>query len=259
MPVGERVKPFAGKVVWMTGAGTGIGRAGAAMFAREGAELVLIGRRRDKLEEAAAEIAANGGKCLIEPLDVSHRAGVEASAKRLLERLKRVDILVNNAGTNVVTRRLEEVSAKDWDEVLAINLTGAFNMFQAVFPAMRAMGDGLVINVASTAARRVSGAAGIAYSASKFGMLGMSLSLSQEAWKFGIRACCICPDDVNTPIMARRRVKYPPEILAQFIQPEDIAETMRYVALMPKRTSIPEIVVYPTNKRPYTPAETGTP
>ena len=252
------MKAFAGQVVWMTGAGTGIGRAGAVMFAREGAEVVLIGRRREKLEEVAAEIKGAGGRSLVEPLDVSDRERVKASAARLLERLKRVDILVNNAGTNVVTRRLEEVSAQDWDQVLAINLTGAFNMFQAVFPAMRAAADGLVINVASTAARRVSGVAGIAYSASKFGMLGMSLSLTQEAWSFGIRTCCICPDDVNTPIMARRRVKYPPEVLAQFIQPEDLAETMRYVALMPKRTSIPEIVVCPTNIRPRAPAETGT-
>src|SRR5258705_3298826 len=90
----------------------------------------------------------------------------------------------------------------------------------------------LTINIPSPAAKRVSGVAGIAYSASKFGMLGMSLSLTQEAWQFGIRACCLCPDDVNTPIMARRKVKYPPEVLEQFIQPEDLAETMRFVALM---------------------------
>jgi NAD(P)-dependent dehydrogenase (short-subunit alcohol dehydrogenase family) len=105
----------------------------------------------------------------------------------------------------------------------------------------------------------LSGVAGIAYSASKFGMLGMSLSLTQEAWKFGVRACCLCPDDVNTPIMARRKVKYPPEVLEQFIQPEDLAQTMKFVALMPKRTSIPEMIIYPTNIRPYTPAESGLP
>ncbi len=255
----QQVKAFDGKVVWMTGAGTGIGRAGALMFAREGARVALIGRRRDKLEEVAAEIKSLGGSAAVEPLDVADREKVHAAAERLLAGTKRVDILVNNAGTNVVTRRLDEVSAEDWDHVLAVNLTGAFNMFQAVFPTMRAQADGLVINVASTAARRVSGASGIAYSASKFGMLGMSLSLNQEAWKFGIRTCCICPDDVNTPIMARRKVKYPPEVLARFIQPEDLAETMRYVALMPKRTSIPEIVVYPTSLRPYSPAETGMP
>ena len=248
---------FAGKVVWMTGAGTGIGRAGALMFAREGAAVALIGRRRDKLDEVAAEIQAIGGTAAVEALDVADRTKVGEAGERLLKRLGRVDILVNNAGLNVVNRRLDEITAEDWDHILAVNLTGAFNMVQAVMPAMRKQKDGLIINVASTAAKRVSGVAGIAYSASKFGMLGMSLSLTQEAWKFGIRACCLCPDDVNTPIMARRKVKYPPEVLEQFIQPEDLAETMRFVALMPRRTSIPEMVIYPTNVRPYTPAESG--
>src|SRR5215468_4542118 len=250
---------FVGKVAWMTGAGTGIGRAGALMFAREGAAVALIGRRRDKLDEVAAEVQALGGTAMVESLDVADRAKVGEAADRLLKQLGRVDFLVNNAGINVLDRRLDEISAANWDYILAVNLTGAFNMVQAVMPAMRAQRDGLIINVASTAAKRVSGVAGIAYSASKFGMLGMSLSLTQEAWKFGVRACCLCPDDVNTPIMARRKVKYPPEVLEQFIQPEDLAETMKFVALMPKRTSIPEMIIYPTNIRPYTPAESGLP
>jgi len=248
---------FAGKVVWMTGAGTGIGRAGALMFAREGAAVALIGRRRETLDEVAAEIQAIGGTAVVEALDVADRKKVGEAGERLLKRLGRVDILVNNAGLNVVNRRLDEVTAADWDYILAVNLTGAFNMVQAAMPTMRNQRDGLIINIASTAAKRVSGVAGIAYSASKFGMLGMSLSLTQEAWKFGIRACCLCPDDVNTPIMARRKVKYPPEVLEQFIQPEDLAETMKFVALMPRRTSIPEMIIYPTNIRPYTSAESG--
>jgi len=248
---------FAGKVVWMTGAGTGIGKAGALMFAQEGAAVALIGRRRDKLDEVAAEIQAVGGRAAVEVLDVADRKKVGETGERLLKSLGRVDILVNNAGLNVVNRRLNEITAEDWDYILAVNLTGAFNMVQAAMPTMRNQKDGLIINIASTAAKRVSGVAGIAYSASKFGMLGMSLSLTQEAWKFGIRACCLCPDDVNTPIMARRKVKYPPEVLEQFIQPEDLAETMRFVALMPRRTSIPEMLIYPTNVRPYTPAESG--
>jgi len=248
---------FAGKVVWMTGAGTGIGRAGALMFAREGAAVALIGRRRETLDEVAAEIQAIGGTAVVEALDVADRKKVGEAGERLLKRLGRVDVLVNNAGLNVVNRRLDEVTAADWDYILAVNLTGAFNMVQAAMPTMRNQRDGLIINIASTAAKRVSGVAGIAYSASKFGMLGMSLSLTQEAWKFGIRACCLCPDDVNTPIMARRKVKYPPEVLEQFIQPEDLAETMKFVALMPRRTSIPEMIIYPTNIRPYTSAESG--
>lgn len=250
---------FAGKVVWMTGAGTGIGRAGALMFAQEGAAVALIGRGRDKLDEVAAEIQAMGGRAVVEAFDVADRKKVGKAGGRLLKSLGRVDILVNNAGINVVNRRLDEITSEEWDYVLAVNLTGAFNMVQAVMPSMRNQKDGLIINIASTAAKRVSGVAGIAYSASKFGMLGMSLSLTQEAWKFGIRACCLCPDDVNTPIMARRKVKYPPEVLEQFIQPEDLAETMRFVAMMPRRTSIPEMLIYPTNVRPYTPAESGLP
>lgn len=248
---------FDGKVAWVTGAGTGIGKATSLMFAKEGAAVGLIGRRREPLEEVAAEIQARGGTAAVESLDVADRAKVNQAADRLLTRFGRVDVLVNNAGLNVVNRRLDEVRPEDWDQVLAVNLTGAFNMVHVVMPAMRAQGDGMIINVASTAAKRVSGVAGIAYSASKFGLLGMSLSLTQEAWKFGIRACCLCPDDVNTPIMAKRKVKYPPEVLAQFIQPEDLAETIRFVALMPRRTSIPEMLIYPTNIRPYTPAETG--
>lgn len=253
------MKDFESKVVWVTGAGTGIGRAAALMFAQHGAAVGLIGRRRDKLAEVAGEIEAQGGTAAIEALDVADRPQVEAAGARLVERFKRVDILVNNAGLNVVTRRLDEVSAADWDQVIGVNLTGAFNMVQAVMPTMRTQQDGLIINVSSTAGKRVSGVAGIAYSAAKFGMVGMSLSLTQEAWKFGIRACCLCPDDVNTPLMQRRKIKYPPEVLAQFIQPEDMANTMRFVALMPKNTSIPEMMICPTNIRPYTPSESGIP
>lgn len=253
------MKVFDGKVVWLTGAGSGIGKAGALMFARDGAAVGLIGRRPDKLENVAAEIRAFGGTAVVEPFDVANRQEGKAAAERLLQRLGRIDILVNNAGDNVVARRIEELTPESWDYVIGVNLTGAFNMVQAVLPSMREQKDGLIINVASTAGRRVSGVTGVAYSASKFGMLGMSLSLTQEAWKFGVRACCLCPDDVNTPIMARRKIKYPPEVLAQFIQPEDLAQTMRFVALMPRGTSIPEMVICPTNIRPYTASELGLP
>src|SRR6185437_14879717 len=128
---------FTGKVVWVTGAGTGIGKAGALMFAREGAAVALIGRRREKLDEVAAEIADFGGTAAVEPLDVADRAKVNEAGRRLLERFGRVDILVNNAGLNIVNRRLDEVTAADWDQVIATNLTGAFNMVQAVLPRMR--------------------------------------------------------------------------------------------------------------------------
>src|SRR5262245_63831595 len=94
----SEMSAFAGKVVWMTGAGTGIGRAGALMFAREGAVVALIGRRRDKLDEVATEVRALGGTAMVEALDVADRAEVGEAADRLLKQLGRVDVLVNNAG-----------------------------------------------------------------------------------------------------------------------------------------------------------------
>ena len=139
---------FEGKQVWITGAGTGIGRAAALMFAAEGAHVALIGRRRAMLDEVAGAIAAAGGHAEVAPLDVSRRADVDAAAGRLLATHRRVDILVNNAGINVANRRLDEVRPEDWDEVLAVNLTGAFNMAMAVMAPMRAQGSGLIINVA---------------------------------------------------------------------------------------------------------------
>jgi NADP-dependent 3-hydroxy acid dehydrogenase YdfG len=250
---------FNNKVVWITGAGTGIGKAGAVMFAEEGATAVLIGRRRDKLEETAAKIKAKGGKCVVEPLDVGDRAQVNAAAKRLLDQFKRVDILVNNAGLNVKNRRMDVLSQEDWDLVIRVNLTGAYNLFHAVFPTMKEQKDGLVINVSSTASKNPSGVAGMAYQSSKFGMTGLSVSLSTEAWKFGIRTCCIFPDDVNTPILEGRPVKYSEEELSRMLQPEDLAATLKFVASLPPRASIPEIIVYPTFIRPYTKAETGLP
>jgi len=122
---------FDGKFVWVTGAGTGIGKAAALMFAEDGASVVLIGRRREMLDQVAGEIEGMGGSALVASLDVSNRSDVQAVAADIQSKQGRIDILVNNAGTNVTNRRLDEITLEDWDEVIAINLTGAFNMFMA--------------------------------------------------------------------------------------------------------------------------------
>ena len=112
---------FSGKVVWITGAGTGIGRAGALMFAGEGATVALMGRRRAQLDEVAAEIAAKGGRAVVAPLDVADRPEVDRVARELIAELERVDILVNNAGLNVLGdgRRMENLTPEDFDLVAA--------------------------------------------------------------------------------------------------------------------------------------------
>jgi NAD(P)-dependent dehydrogenase (short-subunit alcohol dehydrogenase family) len=252
---------FDGKVVWVTGAGTGIGKAGALMFAEEGATVALLGRRKARLEETAAEIGRRGGRSVVAPVDVGDREQVERLAKQLLADLRRVDILVNNAGLNVLgnARRMENLTPEDWDHVIRVNLTGQYNMFHAVFGPMRAQGDGLVINIISTAAKNPSGVAGMAYQSAKFGMMGLGVSLTKEAWKFGIRTCNIFPDETNTEIMLKRPVKYSEEELARILQPEDLAHAMKFAASLHPRASVHELTLYPTFPKSYSPAETGLP
>ena len=239
---------FDGKVVWMTGAGTGIGRAGAIMFAAEGASVALLGRRREKLEEVASEIESAGGRSVIEPLDVGDRERVGSVTHRLLEQLGSVDILVNNAGTNVEGdgRLLENLTPDAFDEIIRINLTGQYNMFMAAFAPMREQGEGLVINIISTAAKAPSGVAGMSYQTAKYGMMGFGVSLNKEAWKFGIRTCNIFPDETNTEIIQRRSVRYAEEDLQRILQPEDFAHTLKYVASLHPRASVTELTMYPT-------------
>ena len=252
---------FDGKVVWVTGAGTGIGRAGAIMFAAEGATVALMGRRRGKLEETAALVAETRGRAVVTPLDVGDRPEVLGVTRQLLAELGRVDVLVNNAGTNVVGngRRMENLTPEDWDLVIRINLTGQFNMFHAAFEAMRAQRDGLIINIVSTAAKNPSGVAGMAYQSAKYGMMGLGVSLNREAWKFGIRTCNIFPDETNTEIMERRPVKYSEAELARILQPEDLAQAMKFVASLDPRASVYELTMYPTFPKTYSPSETGLP
>jgi NAD(P)-dependent dehydrogenase (short-subunit alcohol dehydrogenase family) len=157
------------------------------------------------------------------------------------------------------TRRLENLTPEDWDLVIRVNLTGQFNMFHAAFEPMRAQREGLIINIISTAAKNPSGVAGMAYQSAKFGLMGFGVSLNKEAWKFGIRTCNIFPDETNTEIMDKRPVKYSQEELARILQPEDLAQAMKFVASLHPRASVYDLTIYPTFPKVYSPAETGLP
>jgi NADP-dependent 3-hydroxy acid dehydrogenase YdfG len=246
---------FREKVVWITGAGSGIGCAVARMFAAEGASLVLIGRRADKLKSVYDEICASGVRAEVLALDVSRREEVDVAAVGLFERHQRVDVLVNSAGLNVRGRKLSALTGEDWDQVIQTNLTGTFNMIHAVLPAMRRQQDGLIVNVSSMAAKRVSGVSGTAYTASKHGMNGLSLSVSLEEGGNGIRCTALMPGVTNTDILEKRAVTYSVEERARMVQPEDIAQAVRFLALLPSRSTVPEMQVVPTLPRVPKPGE----
>jgi NAD(P)-dependent dehydrogenase (short-subunit alcohol dehydrogenase family) len=182
-------------------------------------------------------------------LNVADANAVDRVARGILEQHGRLDILVNSAGLNVAARSWAEVTAEGWDMVTAVNSTGTFYCIAAVLPAMREQRSGLIINIASWVGRHVSRLTGPAYTASKHAVVALTHSLNMEEGANGIRACAICPGEVDTPLLAQRPVPQPPEVRAKMLRPEDLGRTIRFVSEMPPQVCINEIVISPVWNR----------
>jgi NADP-dependent 3-hydroxy acid dehydrogenase YdfG len=245
------LKSLKNKVAWVTGAGTGIGRATAVALANNGARVVLSGRRTETLEETAAITDSFGAQAMIEVLDVSDTAQVKKTADRIVSHYGRLDILINSAGTNVTERHWEKVTMEKWKEVIDIDLNGAFYCTLAVLPIMRKQQDGLIINVSSWAGRFYSYLTGPAYSSAKHGMLALNESINMEECINGIRACALCPGEVWTPIIDRRPDQLSDDVKAKMLKAEDVAEAIAFVACLPKSVCINEMLISPTWNRGY--------
>ena len=239
------------KVAWVTGAGSGLGQAAALALAGNGARIVLSGRTENSLRETADLIAKAGGESVIEVLDVSSAEAVNAVVARIEKRYGRLDILVNNAGTNVTDRYWKVVTPDKWDQVINIDLNGAFYCALAVMPMMRRQQDGLIINMSSWAGHFYSLITGPAYTSAKHGLRALNESINMEECVNGIRACVICPAEVWTPIIDRRPDKLSDEIKATMLKPEDVGEAVLFVARLPKRACINELIISPTANRTY--------
>jgi NADP-dependent 3-hydroxy acid dehydrogenase YdfG len=239
------------KIAWVTGAGSGIGEAAAVALAREGATVVLTGRRQGALQAVAERIAEGGGKAVVEPADVTKPAAVQAVAKRIHSERGRLDIVVSNAGMNVPDRSWQRLSPDGADAVIQGNLLSAFYVVQAALPIMRTQRDGILIHTASWAGRFIGPVSGPAYTAAKTGMVAMSHTINLEECQNGIRSCVICPGEVATPILANRPIPETPETLARMIQPEDMGNLIVFIARQPKHLCINEVLVAPTHHRGY--------
>jgi 3-oxoacyl-[acyl-carrier protein] reductase len=181
-----------GQVAIVTGGSRGIGRAVALGFAREGADVVVVGARdRVTLSEAEKEISALGRRVVVDLVDVSQRRAVDRLVERVLEGWGRIDVLVNNAGI-IQPAWLEEISGEQWDEMIAVHLTGTFNFTQAVLPTMKRQGKGKIINVAAPSALRA--VVGVAdYAAAKGGIITFTRSAARELAPHNIQVNCISP------------------------------------------------------------------
>lgn len=245
------MQDISGRAVWITGAGTGIGRALALAFAAAGCRLALTGRSRDSLAETQRMVEAAGGSATLAIADVADAHAVTQAHLAVTAALGDVDILVNNAGTNARKRHWSELSPADMAAVVDVNLKGPFLCSLAVLPAMRERRDGLLIHVASVAGTGIFAVSGPAYTASKHGARAMSATINAEEGIHGIRSVCINPGEVATPILDTRPRPPSKEERAIMIQPEDIAAAAVFAAQLPARTCMAEMTITPTDNQFY--------
>jgi NADP-dependent 3-hydroxy acid dehydrogenase YdfG len=239
-----------GKVAWITGGGSGIGLAGALELARAGAQVVISGRNAATNAAALKQVRAEGAAEVLQ-VEVSDRKAVAKAAESILERHGRIDILINSAGTNLGRRNWKDVEIEGWDEVVAINLSGLFYCCHAALPAMRAQQDGLIINVSSWAGRYPSTLTGPAYNATKRAVIALSESINAEECIHGIRATSVLPGEVATPILEKRPVPPAQSERAKMLQAEDLGSTILYLAGLPPRACVNELIITPTWNRFY--------
>ncbi|WP_426955262.1 SDR family oxidoreductase [Muricoccus radiodurans] len=240
-----------GKVAWVTGAGTGIGRAVAVALAKEGVRVALTGRREAPLRETAELIGRDD--TILLPLDLTKADQVEKAAATLRDGAGGPDILVNNAGANIPRRYLHQLDSATIEMMVGTNLTAPFLTSVAVLPAMRARGGGLIIQIASMAGKHVSFLSGPAYTAAKTGYVALSATINAEQGIHNIRSTAICPGEVATPILDLRPVPPSAEERARMLQPEDLAEMVLFVARLPDRVCINELLATPTWNRGLAP------
>jgi NAD(P)-dependent dehydrogenase (short-subunit alcohol dehydrogenase family) len=230
---------LSGKVAFITGGGTGIGRACALAFAAEGAEIAVAGRRKAPLEGVVRGIQSSGGKALALTCDIVDREAVEAAISSVALHFGRLNVIVNNAGA-IVVGTAEETSDEDWSRVLATNLTGTFHVSRAAIPALRKSGGGSIVNIGSYLGivgrqRRA------AYCAAKAGVAGLTRAMALDHAQDNIRVNCVCPAIVETEMSLLSLSKAPdPETarrqriaelpLGRFGKPEDIALMALYLA-----------------------------
>jgi NADP-dependent 3-hydroxy acid dehydrogenase YdfG len=237
--------PLARMTVLIAGAGSGMGRATAVAAASAGARTLLLGRTRPGLEVTEAAAKGAGAAPAILVADAADPAALAAALAAV--ELAGIDVLVNSVGTNIVDRAFDRLSSESWSGMIDTNLTAAFNLAKSIVPAMRARGRGLIVNIASIAARRPD-MSGAAYQASKAGVLALTHAIMEEEWANGIRATAILPGLTDTPLIDRRPTPLTREARAKALQPEDVAAACLFVMRLPERAHVAELQIQPSRR-----------
>jgi len=227
---------FVDKVVIITGASRGMGRACALAFAREGAKVVAVDLAVKTLEHLKKEIEDEGGETIAIVCDVTSSDEVRQAVDHSVKKFSTLDVLVNNAGVLRTTIPLEEIPEEEWDLLLNVNLKGVFLFSRAVLPIMRAKGYGKIVNISSSAGRSTSELGGAHYTASKAGVLGLTRHTAREYGHYGINVNSICPGLVETPMIReqasqKRLDEWLMQIpLGRFAEPAEEADLVLFLA-----------------------------
>ena len=231
-----------GQKVLITGASRGIGKASAIAFAKAGYGVALVSRNQAELDQLAEEIRSSGGEAFPFDIDLTETAAVAEKLQQLVKQFGPFDILINNAGM-AYTGSLLEMNLEDWQRVMTLNLTAAFQCIQTVLPGMRAQKQGTIVNVISVAGKQAFPDWG-AYCASKFGLMGLTKSLAQEERAHGLRVVAFCPGAVNTPLWDTDTVDADFD-RTSMLSPEDVAQTLVQTVSLPNHAVIDEISLMP--------------
>jgi NAD(P)-dependent dehydrogenase (short-subunit alcohol dehydrogenase family) len=231
---------LAGRLVFVTGGGSGLGAATCRLLAAEGAAVAVADIDMGAAKAVAGEITASGMAAFAMQVDVGDETAGPAALEEAAERHGSLFALVNNAGTDQ-TLPVGELSVAQWDRVIRTNLRGPFVLARSAAEVMKRSGGGHIVNVTSTAAKRAWPNAS-AYHASKWGLLGLSHALHAELRQYGIKVCALIAGGMQTPFLLDRF----PDIDRTTLQdPANVAETIKHVLLQPEGTVISEVMVLP--------------
>jgi serine 3-dehydrogenase len=245
MPTQDAAQVLQGQVAIVVGASSGMGRATAMALAQAGAHVIAAARRIDRLDELAKPALSATGTIETCQVDTTNSADVERMIDGASQRTGRIDLLVYAAGTNLPERGLPVLTLQSWQHLIETNLTGAFLCTRAVLPVMRAARNGLIVYL-SSACVQMPDVSGVAYQASKHGMVGLAHGTRIEEKANGIRTSVIFPGLCDTEILNRRPVPTPRDVLDLALAPEDVAEAVLFLAGLPPRAVVPELQILPS-------------
>ena len=235
---------LSGSVAVVTGGGRGIGYAVVQRLAAMDATVVLTGRDEARVRQVALDLTNGGHRAEGVGCDLTDLASVEALGEHLRSKYGRVDILVNNAGIGGPPgMMLHELPPDDWEAIFNTNLRGVYYMMRAVVPLMIEVGAGYVINISSLAGKNPL-PRGAAYSASKWGLNGLTYGVAEELRSQNIRVSVICPGSVDTDFSPRRHGKDTQKML----KPEDVAHAVVMLVTQEPQSFISEVLIRPTQK-----------